>query len=229
MPIQKKVNKNFFKKWTREMAYVLGFFAADGYVTVNKRGGQFWCIQITDKKLLQSIKKAIQSEHKISTKLPSKNKPNESILYRLQVGSIEMCDDLRSLGFSEKKTKNLVIPNMPQKYFRDFVRGYFDGDGNVWMGDMHKKRKTKTKVIFVAFTSCTVEFLKELHSKLNLLGFKGGCIYRSKKGEFCRLQLSTLNALKLYNFMYNRNTKDFLGLYLYRKKKVFEKFMRLRL
>jgi len=52
VPVYKSVNKDFFKIWTREMAYVLGFFSADGYITINKRGGQFWCIQITDKKLL---------------------------------------------------------------------------------------------------------------------------------------------------------------------------------
>ncbi|MFA6586268.1 MAG: LAGLIDADG family homing endonuclease [Candidatus Paceibacterota bacterium] len=97
------------------MAYVLGFFAADGYITVNKRGGQFWCIQTTDKELLQGIKKVIGADHKISIRLP--RKINENISYRLQIGSIEMCDDLRKLGFSERKTKNLVIPNIPKKYF----------------------------------------------------------------------------------------------------------------
>ena len=79
------------------MAYVLGFFAADGYMTVNKRGGQFWCIQITDKKLLESIKKVIGSEHKISIRLPSK--AHEKTIYRIQIGSMEMCNDLRMLGF----------------------------------------------------------------------------------------------------------------------------------
>src|SRR3989338_9076928 len=127
MPIYKKVNKNFFKKWTPEMAYVLGFFAADGYITVNRRGGQFWCIQITDKKLLEQIRKVVQSGHKISTRVRD---GNEKMVHRLQIGSIEMCDDLRKLGFFERKTKNLTVPHAPQKYFSDFVRGYFDGDGN---------------------------------------------------------------------------------------------------
>jgi len=54
------------------MAYVLGFFAADGYITVNKRGGQFWCIQITDKELLENIKKVISADHNISIRLPRK-------------------------------------------------------------------------------------------------------------------------------------------------------------
>src|SRR3989338_3517821 len=59
MPMYRKINKNFFKKWTHNMAYVLGFFSAYGYITVNKRGGQFWCIQITDTKLLESIKNVV--------------------------------------------------------------------------------------------------------------------------------------------------------------------------
>ena len=60
------------------MAYVLGFFAADGYITIPKRGGGYWCIQITDRQLLESIKRVIDSDHKISVRKP--NKPGENIL-----------------------------------------------------------------------------------------------------------------------------------------------------
>ena len=125
MPVFKSVNKDFFKKWCPEMAYVLGFFAADGYITVNKRGGQFLGIQITDKDLLENIKKALSSEHKIGKRARG---GNEQPTYRLQVGSIEMCDDLRRLGFCEKKVRRLTMPNIPRIYLSDFVRGYFDGD-----------------------------------------------------------------------------------------------------
>lgn len=207
------------------MVYVLGFFAADGYITVNKRGGQFWCIEITDKLLLESIKKVIKAEHTIGIRLPKRS--NEKISYRLQIGSIEMCNDLRKLGFLERKTKSLVIPNIPKKYFYSFARGYFDGDGNVWSGLMHKERRTQTHVIFTAFTSCSYLFLEELQKRLIPFGIQGGSLYKSKKRQFSRLQFSTKNTLKLYDFMYNGLSTS--ELFLKRKKDVFEKYIKMRL
>lgn len=207
------------------MAYVLGFFSADGYITVNKRGGQFWCIQITDKKLLEQIKKAIESEHKISTRSGS---GNESILYRLQIGSIEMCDDLRKLGLKERKTKNLIVPNVPNKYFADFVRGYFDGDGGVWVGFVHKERVAKLLVMRAVFTSCSKGFLEMLKLRLDKNKITNG-VLRKEKGNYCRLTYSIHGSLKLYDFMYNNKIKDLGSLYLDRKKKIFDKFIKMRL
>jgi len=221
MGAPKLINKDFFKKWSPDMAYVLGFFAADGYITVNRRKGQFWSIQIADRELLDEIKKAVKSEHKIGIRLAKKI--SESNKYRLQIGSIEMCDDLRKLGYDERKTKSLAIPNIPHKYFSDFVRGYFDGDGNVWVGNMHKDRKISRDAILVMFTSCSKNFLIELQNRLTLLSMPGGCIYSSKKKDFSRLQYSTLNSLKLYNFMYNRLGSS--KLFLKRKKDVFERYI----
>lgn len=225
MPVYKKVNKDFFKNWSSDMAYVSGFFSADGYITVNRRGGQFWCIQITDKKLLEQIRKAVKSGHKISTRSGSEN---ESVLYRLQIGSIEMCNDLRKLGLRERKTKNLVAPNVPDKYFADFVRGYFDGDGSVWVGFIHKERINRLLAIRTVFTSCSKRFLEILKSKLEKNQITDG-VLRKEKGNYCRLTYSIHGSLKLYEFMYNHKVKDFDGLYLNRKKKIFEKYKKMRL
>ena len=216
MPVYKKVNKNFFKTWTPNMAYILGFFAADGYITVNRRGGQFWCIQITDKNLLQNIKKAIDAEHKISIK--TSKKPNEKTLYRLQIGSIEMCNDLRNLGFKERKTKSLTLPQIPPKYMADFVRGYFDGDGNVWF---------KNKVAVTAFTSCSYDFLNSLKKHLELhANTVGGSLFKTVTNSY-RLQYSSVNTLILFNFMYNSVIRE-NSLFLTRKKVVFEKYKSMR-
>lgn len=221
MPVPKKINKNFFKKWTPEMSYVLGFFAADGYITVNRRGGQFWCIQIKDGNLLKEIKKTIQAEHKISLRFMG-----NSCLYRLQIGSFEMCNDLRKLGMRERKTKSLAIPHVPKEYFPDFVRGYFDGDGNVWSGRIHKDRKKQHFAIRVVFTSCSVGFLKNLKENLYENGIDSGVLSKGK-GDYFRLTYSICDSLKLYSFMYNQSSSK-NNLFLSRKKIVFEKYIKLR-
>lgn len=223
MAIRRAVNQDFFKKWTPEMAYVLGFFAADGYMTINNRGGRFWNIQITDKELLERIKEAVHSEHKIGVRTRA---GNENTIYRLQIGSKEMCKDLQKLGFNPRKTKSLAIPKVPRKYFSHFIRGYFDGDGNVWVGFLNKKRITPTRVLFAVFTSCSTEFLQALKQRLHAFGLEGGCLYQTKE-TYARLQFSIKDSLKLYELMYNRYA-PIGALFLERKKQVFEKYTKMR-
>lgn len=218
------VNKDFFKKWTFEMAYVLGFFAADGYITVNKRGGQFWCIQITDKELLENIRMTIGSHHKIGSR---KRFGNAKTSYSIQIGSIEMCNDLRKLGFTERKTKNLSVNKIPKKYFSHFVRGYFDGDGNVWIGYVHKERKTMLRTIRTVFTSCSRIFLNVLREQLERFDIHKGILSKGK-GNYYRLTYSVNNSLKLSDFMYNHDTPVLKGLFLERKRKKFGEFIKMR-
>lgn len=42
------VNKEFFKCWTSEMAYVLGYFSADGSMFINPRGSRYIEFTSTD-------------------------------------------------------------------------------------------------------------------------------------------------------------------------------------
>jgi hypothetical protein len=226
MPIYKYVNKDFFKVWTPNMAYILGFFAADGYMTLNKRGAYFWNIGITDKALLLSIKKAIQAEHKISICL---RKGNEKPLYRLQIGSKEMFNDLLALGFTQGKTKSLAVPEVPALYFRDFVRGYFDGDGHVWSGYVHRDRPRITHAILTGFTSCSEAFLSELKRRLRLFFMFKGTLRKDKNKNCYRLIYSIRDSMKLYDFMYNHpHLVSGIDLFLQRKKTVFDKYLTMR-
>lgn len=52
--------------------------------------------------------------------------------YRLYVCSAKMCDDLIKLGCVPKKTFKITFPTydiVPKEFMRDFLRGFFDGDG----------------------------------------------------------------------------------------------------
>ncbi len=201
------------------MAYVLGFMYADGNIIINKRGAKFFAIYSADLELLQEIKQVMSSEHKIS-----KRKGAVGNNYRIQFGSCEMYDDLISLGLRPNKTKRMRLPLIPSKYVGDFLRGYFDGDGGVWSGYVHKERKTSHLVIRVVFTSCSESFLLDL-SKVLFKYCKTMGVLSAGKGNYFRLTYSTSGALILYKTMYNRLQS---ALFLPRKKQVFERYARIK-
>ena len=142
-----------------------------------------------------------QSEHKISIKI--RKRKEEKTSYRLQIGSKEMFNDLYALGMRQNKTKSLTVPNVPNKFFCHFIRGYFDGDGNVWVGYVHKERKTTLRTIRSVFTSCSNLFLEEIKKKLEKFYIQKGVLRRGK-GNYYTLTYSVFNSLKLCDFMYNR-------------------------
>ncbi len=217
MSTYRNYDANFFKTWSSDMAYILGFMYADGNIVETERGNHYVAIYTADRQILYSMRRSMKSEHKIA-----KRQSVTGCNYRIQIGSNEWFIDLGKLGLFPNKTKRLQMPDIPKKYFGDFVRGYFDGDGNVWVGLVHKERKTPLQTIQVVFTSGSFAFLQSLHGVLKKHGLLGGSLFRSKVGNFARLAFSIKDASKLYNIMYNTPHK----LYLKRKKVVFEQFMK---
>lgn len=199
------------------MAYVLGFFTADGTMIKNKRGAHFIEFQITDKKLLREIRRVLGSNHKITTR--EKNNKKWKTSYRLQIGSKTIFNDLSNLGLTSAKSKTIRLPKVPDRYFSHFVRGYFDGDGNVVSGYFRRSdRKNKSWTLLTRFTSGSKLFLEGLKAKLtSLTEIKGSLLYY---GDAWRLSYSTNDSKKLFNFIYNRGRVENL-IYLERKHKKF--------
>jgi intein-encoded DNA endonuclease-like protein len=186
----------------------------------NKRGAHFISFAITDASLLRSIRKALKSNHKISVR-PQKSEWKTR--YTLQIGSKVMFNDLRKLGLTPRKAIRTKLPNIPTEYIGSFVRGYFDGDGHVTTSIYKRKtRKNKlARVILSGFTSANRSFLVELHRILKKYAhIRGGSLFFSK-GH--RLTFSKKDTLALYDFLYKDISTD---LYLPRKKRIFEKYLR---
>ncbi|MEK9135043.1 MAG: LAGLIDADG family homing endonuclease [Patescibacteria group bacterium] len=201
------------------MAYVLGFIYADGNIIYTKRSTWFWSLQINDKDILEEIKKALNSSHVISKK---KRYHNQKQSYRFQVGSKEMCEDLIQLGVTERKSKTILLPEISKKYFPDFLRGYFDGDGGVWVGFKNKQRIHKIYAISTIFTSGSREFLVSLKKVLSKYGILGGSLVQKERGF--DLKYSINDSLNLYKIMYNGKC----NLFLKRKRDKFEKYIKMR-
>ncbi len=70
----KEINQDFFKDWSSNMAYVLGYITADGCIACRKdRKKNPYILDITsvDLEHLNKIKKILKSEYKIGKKTGS--------------------------------------------------------------------------------------------------------------------------------------------------------------
>lgn len=221
MPTQRTLNRNFFRKWTPEMAYVLGFFAADGYMIKNGRGAHFVDFYNNDREIIEGIKEAIGSNHKITVR---KRSGNQGTSYRLQIGSKLWFGDLTKLGFMQNKSLVLRWPKIPKAFLGHFVRGYFDGDGSVHLGKYWPKDRNSAKWEFTSrFTSGSKTFLEGLWQALRR-HVTGGYLYKKKKngkkGAGFELVFSRRDSLALFRFMYHNITSDH---YLRRKYGIFQR------
>lgn len=192
------------------MAYVIGFFAADGCMTKNaKRENYYIEFVSTDLEILEKIKVTIQAEQMVS----EKNNLNKGWkrAYRIQIGSKKIFNDLLKLGFSPKKSSTMTIPDIPENCFRDFLRGYFDGDGCVSHSFYKRKnRPSELEFISIRFTSGSKIFLEELKNMINkLLKFDQGCLYKKQKSGY-ELAFSTLDTVKILKYIYQDKKCIFL-------------------
>lgn len=205
------------------MAYVVGFIAADGNLTKNKRGAHFIAIQSVDRGIVYAIRQALRSNLQIGEyRSPHKNWRKR---YSLQIGSKKMYQDLLDLGITPKKAYRIRMPSIPVKYLRDFIRGYFDGDGGVTFYFSNKKeRRNPTPALSTSFTSCSKGILRDIaYGLYQMAGTR--LKVPTKKGDdnASELRYSTNDSRRIYRFLYSGLRSE---LFLQRKKVIFEKYLR---
>jgi len=126
-PKSKINNESYFRSIdTEEKAYWLGWIMADGCISLYN--GQYSLklhISIMDKVLIDSFLVAIDSSNKTKFKPEMGNGS-----YYVSLTSRVMIEDLIKLGVVERKTGLEHIPEeIPHSLIKDFLRGFFDGDG----------------------------------------------------------------------------------------------------
>lgn len=203
------------------MAYILGYFVADGAMIRNKRGAHFIEFHSVDRVLIRRVRSVLGSNHRIGVR----KVPGGRSQYRVQIGSIALFTDLRVLGLSQNKSKTVRLPVIPREYFCHFVRGYFDGDGNVYFKKHFAKDRQKIRWVFsTRFTCGSMAFLADLHANLKQHGIsKGSIVLKSNKRGY-ELIFSHADSLALYALMYD--TAHDTALRLSRKHRVFTRAIR---
>lgn len=214
------INEEFFNNINTEIkAYLLGFYAADGYISISKtRNIPNYRVgiqnSIDDIEVLEMFNKYICPNHNINIKEKSEIKKAQG---HLRWTSKIMCNKLSEIGLGERKTLNFNfnLDSLQEDLKRHFIRGYFDGDGSF----------SCNNIIFstnkLDFTNLILEEFKKLSKLIN------GIIY-TKQGKTCEYYTLRLNFKGqryycveiIYDYFY-KNSNFFLS----RKKEQFEYYL----
>jgi len=170
-------------------------------MSVNPNGSHYIGFTSKDYDLITKIREMLNSSHKIGVK-KDKNSENK-LRYCLQIGGKKIFKDLLHLGLMPKKSKRIKLPKIPETYSKDFIRGYFDGDGCINFGFYQKNdRKNLSHILITRFTSGNKRFLEDLLKLLKKHAvIQGGCIYRKQEGSY-DLSFSVRDSFRLCEFMY---------------------------
>lgn len=184
------INQDYFKIWSRNMAYVFGFWCADGCIYSNTNFDI--TIHKKDKYILEQIAKELAYEGNLYDYVDRQAS-------RLNFSCKVIYDDLVALGGTPRKSFTLDFPCVPEEFLPDFIRGYFDGDGCIM--------KLKNNRLNSAFTCASKKFLDKL---LIILKEEAGIEGGAYNASCVSLKFGKRDTIKLGQYMYQNNPELFL-------------------
>jgi hypothetical protein len=115
----------------------------------------------------------------------------------LAVASNQLCEDLIRKGCHPRKSLTLCYPDSGYFYRRHFIRGYFDGDGSIFVNEAVYRQPTCS---FVG----TEAFLRGLQEVLvTEVGLNKTAIYKHAHSPAHHLAYTGRgNIRKLYEYLY---------------------------
>lgn len=158
------VNENYFDKIDNSnQAYIIGFICADGSVSDNPHGLSIE-LQHRDKQILDEIKKELSFKGDIKDSLKTTSKSGVKKYSRLRIHNKNLVNTLINYGINPRKTYKLSLPTcIGENNFRHFLRGYFDGDGCLYINSSEGKSCGPRYAVTIV---CEKSFAYQLHSLL---------------------------------------------------------------
>jgi len=184
---------------TNDKAYFLGLLYADGYNCTDKNVLEL-SLQTRDKEILSLFKKCLASNRPIKRYVDKRPKrgTDRSILY---VNSRRICQNLDSLGCTNKKSHKISFPTIKERFKKHFIRGFFDGDGSVYIskGKIINGYVKRSPTGHVAFSS-NKKFIEGLFKQLKKFN---PCKVRDKrKKDTWYLNITGIAAIQFLESIY---------------------------
>jgi intein/homing endonuclease len=224
---------------TEKKAYLLGFFIADGCMTIehglsHKRSPNYrFSIlnSIDDLEIIKEFNKEVCPNSNISYLSYQYDKVKRKDQCRIRWSSKEMFKNLTDIyQIKERKTKDLdfkfPFEKIPEQLIKHFIRGFFDGDGNI---TYHKYKKSMQ--FNFSFCGTSLNFMNQICDIFEKLDPNITRTIRAIKGKnlICyqvRFNFNRKRAeiiKKIYDWFYKDST-----IFLSRKKIKFENYFQHR-
>lgn len=218
-------DEDFFESIdTEEKAYWLGFIYADGCVRENqgKSKNKGMALEISlkasDKNHLKKFTNLLGLNEEIikdkNIKLNGKTYPSVKIV----LGSTKMAKDLIRIGATQRKSLTLEFPSKDilGEYHNHFLRGYFDGDGNIGLRNTQRYRNCPRITLLG-----TEEFLNEVKSFCeDALSITNVKLQKKNNSKALTYQKTGNDARKILEYMYGG-----ASVYLDRKYEVYKQIL----
>ncbi len=188
-------------KWSSDFAYAIGLFTADGCLQKNGRHLDFTS---ADRSQIETFKRCLGLCTKIGIKYSSNGDP----AFRVQFGDVLFHQYLQSIGLHPAKSKTITHVNVPERFFRDFLRGLFDGDGSSY--DYYDSTYKNSFRFYVSYASASPTFAKWLQGKVRNFLPVTGYISRTYKSDYYQLKFSKRDAQLVAKFMYWKPSVPYL-------------------
>lgn len=183
-------------------AYAVGLLTADGCLS---KDGRHIDLTSKDREQVVTFKRCLGLKVKVGTK-------NSGILgksyYRVQFGDVLFYQFLMSIGLTPAKSKTLASLLIPDKYFQDFLRGYFDGDGTSY--SFYDSLFPESYRFYLGFTSASPKFIDWLREMIRKTVQVGGHIALYSDRNYMQLKYAKHEAIAVCQYMYQGKQKFFL-------------------
>ena len=205
---------------TEEKAYWLGFLTADGWINKNDKtnaGVVGVELQYKDIGHLKKFNKSVNGNYKITDRYkecsvsPYSKRHHTCIL---RFFSKTMYDSLEKQGFTNDKTFNASIPKFDKKFIRDYLRGYFDGDGCLCY------TKKSFHVNFITASLNLMSDIKNILDKLNFCCYDDFYINKYDTKMYTINIYKTEDKIKFLDYIYKNSS-----VYLDRK---YQKYLKIK-
>ncbi len=196
-----KINENYFEKIDdRNKAYWIGFISADGNIYKNKLSIE---LNYKDDELLKQFIVDLDTPRP----LYYRERKNGAKSATVEIRNNKIVEDLSKYNIIPRKTYNLCFPNIDERYYKDYIRGFFDGDGTYVL--QIKPRFMKRKGIYEDKIYCEIACVCKCKNFLLNIGS-----ILSKNGidnHLCYDKRDDLYYIRIYGI---NNCKDFIN-YIY--------------